>query len=99
MNLYPRPPWLVQTETQQKKNIHRVATRNRLFNPELENNQTRVTLRENPDRNVTLLSSHATTLNWQQKAQTTVELCFLRCPCRGCITRVRLLLREILVEF
>jgi hypothetical protein len=44
------------------KNIHKVAKRNRLFTPDLENDQIHVTLRDNLDRNVDPLSSH-TTLN------------------------------------
>jgi hypothetical protein len=46
-----------------KRNTHKVATRNHLFTPDLENDQTRVTLQDNPDCNVTPLSGHTTTLN------------------------------------
>jgi hypothetical protein len=62
MKLCPQPPWSVQTETRQKKNIntHKVATQSHLPTSDLENDQTHVTLRETPNRNVTPLSSHTT---------------------------------------
>jgi hypothetical protein len=50
-------------ETKQKKNIHKLATWSRLFTLDLENEQTRVKLRDNSHRNVTPVSSHTTALN------------------------------------
>jgi hypothetical protein len=46
-----------------ERNIRKVATWSHLFTPNLENEQTHITLRDNPNRNVTPLSSHTTTLN------------------------------------
>jgi hypothetical protein len=45
-----------------ERNIRKVATWSHLFTPDLENDQTHITLRDNPNCNVTPLSSH-TTLN------------------------------------
>jgi hypothetical protein len=36
----------------------------RLPKPDLANNRTHVTLRDNPDRNVTALHGHTVTRNW-----------------------------------
>jgi hypothetical protein len=40
--------------------MHKVATRSNLFTPDLENDQTHVILRANPDRSGNPLSGHTT---------------------------------------
>jgi hypothetical protein len=63
LNQCPQPPWSGQTETQLKKTIHKVVTWSHVFTPYLENDQTYITLRDNPNHNATPLCSHTTILS------------------------------------
>jgi hypothetical protein len=51
-----------------------VTTQSHLFSPDLENDETHITLRDNPNHNVTLLSSHTRTLSRAAASQTKLSL-------------------------
>jgi hypothetical protein len=54
--------YLGRSRLKSDKKMRKVSTESHLFTPDLEYDQTHVTLRDNPNHNVTPLSSCTTTL-------------------------------------